>query len=292
MNNEKVAAIIVTYNRKDLLMKNVNACLRQSRKPDGIFVIDNASTDGTDVLFQDPAILADGTITYRRLPANIGGAGGFYEGMKQAFDEGYDLFWMMDDDGCPDLTCLEILLERGKHLDVCGPLIYCEQPGRTHSSFYVDGKKYDDVDELQNHAFATPVHPFNGTLLKREVVAKVGFPKKELFIWGDEQEYRLRWLKAGFKEASVMSALYFHPFNRLQFKKHGIFKLPDIKTNRKYLYFRNQSWIFLRYRNPLFAAASIGYMFFSILFFESDRAKALHGLSDGIRGDLSNPRVQ
>jgi hypothetical protein len=92
-------------------------------------------------------------------------------------------------------------------------------------------------------------------------------------------------------EASVMSALYFHPFNRLQFKKYWIFKLPDIKFNRKYLYFRNQAWIFLRYRNPLFAATSIIYMFVSILLFERDKSTSFSGLFDGIKGDLSNPRI-
>ena len=46
MNND-VIAIIVTYNRKELLKESIEALLQQTYKNFDILVIDNASTDGT-----------------------------------------------------------------------------------------------------------------------------------------------------------------------------------------------------------------------------------------------------
>jgi rhamnopyranosyl-N-acetylglucosaminyl-diphospho-decaprenol beta-1,3/1,4-galactofuranosyltransferase len=135
------------------------------------------------------------------------------------------------------------------------------------------------------------VHPFNGTLIKKQVVEKIGFPVKELFIWGDEQEYRLRWLKAGFKEASITNSNYYHPRNKLQFNKKWIFKTPKISKNRKYLYFRNQAYIFKKYRNMFHLSISICWMVLSILLFEIDKKDSLIGIKDGLSGNLSDPKI-
>jgi rhamnopyranosyl-N-acetylglucosaminyl-diphospho-decaprenol beta-1,3/1,4-galactofuranosyltransferase len=43
----KVAAVVVTYNRRDLLLESLAAVLAQSRAPDSVIVVDNASEDGT-----------------------------------------------------------------------------------------------------------------------------------------------------------------------------------------------------------------------------------------------------
>ena len=48
----KVAAIVVTYNRKQLLKECLNAILNQTAEVERIIVINNASTDGTEDLFK------------------------------------------------------------------------------------------------------------------------------------------------------------------------------------------------------------------------------------------------
>lgn len=45
-DNIKIAAVVVTYNRLDLMKKCVNALRKQSRILNTIFVINNNSTDG------------------------------------------------------------------------------------------------------------------------------------------------------------------------------------------------------------------------------------------------------
>ena len=44
---ESVAVVIVTFNRADLLTGMLDGLAAQTRKPDAVFVIDNASTDHT-----------------------------------------------------------------------------------------------------------------------------------------------------------------------------------------------------------------------------------------------------
>jgi len=45
---------------------------------------------------------------------NDGGAGGFYEGMKQAYEPGFNWIWIMDDDCIPTETALEELNKHSK----------------------------------------------------------------------------------------------------------------------------------------------------------------------------------
>src|SRR5260221_2165012 len=104
-----VAAVVVTYNRKELLARCLEAIRAQSRPCERVFIVDNASTDGTPEYLAAAALMGD-SIQYIRLPANSGSAGGFHEGMRRAYESGYDWLWLMDDDGCPAPDRLEDLL--------------------------------------------------------------------------------------------------------------------------------------------------------------------------------------
>ena len=167
-----------------------------------IYIIDNASTDGTNEYLTKNGIFDHSNISYHCLDKNIGGAGGFDFGLRNAYIEDFSFFWLMDDDGCPDLDTLENLMIEIENFDILGPLIYCDEPLTSHSSYLVDGIMTEDISKIILKKHSYPVHPFNGTLIKRKVVTKIGFPIKEFFIWGDEQEYRLRWIKYGFNEVT------------------------------------------------------------------------------------------
>lgn len=94
-----VAALVVTYNRKALLVECLDAILAQEFKPASIVVVDNASTDGTDVLFAEGGEFASVSgLHYFQMPENLGGAGGFKEGIKRCMEVGCDWIWLMDDD--------------------------------------------------------------------------------------------------------------------------------------------------------------------------------------------------
>lgn len=105
--NAKICAVVVTFNRKELLINCLDAIRRQTYKPHTVLIVDNASTDGTQALVAEKGyfnMVVDGIkFEYLLLPNNQGGAGGFYHGMKTAYesDEHFDAVWVMDDDGVP-----------------------------------------------------------------------------------------------------------------------------------------------------------------------------------------------
>lgn len=107
---EKVIAVIVTYNRIKLLKECLNAVLSQTYKVHKIVLIDNASTDGTVDLFIKGGEYDKDVIDYRKMETNLGGAGGFYEGIKICRDMECDYVWIMDDDTIPYTDCLEELM--------------------------------------------------------------------------------------------------------------------------------------------------------------------------------------
>ena len=122
-----IAAVIVTFNRKELLIKCIEAVIGQTFLPQTIIIIDNASTDGTEELLRKKGF-CDGsvngiTLYYERLSKNSGGAGGFYFGIKRAQEASYDAVWVMDDDGLPDKDCLKNMISYLGKYDYISPLV-------------------------------------------------------------------------------------------------------------------------------------------------------------------------
>ena len=89
---DKVIAVVVTYNRRQLLSECIDALRRQTRKVDAIFVVNNGSTDDTEEWLQaQPDV---DFVTQQ----NLGGAGGFARAIQTGYVRGYQWIWCMDDD--------------------------------------------------------------------------------------------------------------------------------------------------------------------------------------------------
>ena len=72
---DRILAVIVSYNRKELLKEAIEHLLKQQAENLDILVVDNASTDGTKEYIQ--GYIDDNKIIYENTGSNIGGAGGF-----------------------------------------------------------------------------------------------------------------------------------------------------------------------------------------------------------------------
>lgn len=69
----KVVAVVVTYNRKELLKECIEALLNKSSKKCDVLVIDNNSNDGTYEYIKK--YIDDKKIIYKNTGENLGGAG-------------------------------------------------------------------------------------------------------------------------------------------------------------------------------------------------------------------------
>ncbi len=244
-NKETVCVVLVTFNRKKLLLECLEVIKKQTRPVDAIYIIDNASQDGTPELLKSESYipklppfnltepyeiehqvrnLIDGNlirIYYVRMHENTGGAGGFHEGIKRGYEKGYDWLWVMDDDGLPEINCL-LYLFRGYEIVKTEGLI---------GSTFVAAPTVKNRENKNELAFDIP-HRFliehnvilangwgsffNGVLIPKEVIKTVKYPLKEMFIWGDEVEYYKRIIKNGFNVLTFRNAILYHPKDRLK----------------------------------------------------------------------------
>ena len=206
LNKGTVCAVVVTYNRRELLRSCLQALLAQTRPLDEIIVVDNAATDGTDhmIFTEFPEV------TYLRLPENTGGAKGFHEGMKLAYEKGYAWIWIMDDDSKAALDCLEHLFARNAQANVLTP-VQIDSIGRRYGQGlwrgrYVVSAQLKDVDGI----IRVELFSFVGPLISRMVVEMVGFPRDDFFIYADDYEYSLRIRSIGLKCIAVLDAVIYH----------------------------------------------------------------------------------
>jgi rhamnopyranosyl-N-acetylglucosaminyl-diphospho-decaprenol beta-1,3/1,4-galactofuranosyltransferase len=238
----QIAAVIVTYNRLNLLKKCIESLHAQTVMPDKIIVINNGSTDGTGNWLDTQKDL------HVIHGENIGSAGGFNKGMKQAYGMGYEWIWVMDDDGFPDENCLETLLHAGysygNNAVLCPVCLVDNETGELSFHFRHNGVEYNHFSHLKKD-FAHEAENYscfmNGILFKRSTIEKCGLPRPEYFIWGDEDEYTIRIREHGIKIVSILAARFFHPKDRMPIKKYignsYVFAGPfDWKA---YCYFRN-----------------------------------------------------
>ena len=199
----KVIALIVTYNRKELLQECLDSVLNQTVPVDAILVVDNASTDGTSELFENGKYSEVGNLHYCNIGTNLGGAGGFKFGLEIASAVNCDYVWLMDDDCIPNPTALEKLLESLDHLPekpsflasaVYGPegepMNVPKLSSRTHSNGYQDWYRYTSFGlvEIERATFVS-------LLIDVEAIKHVGLPIGSYFIWGDDIEYTNRLAK-------------------------------------------------------------------------------------------------
>ena len=213
-----LTAVIVTYNRKELLSQNIEMLLKQTMTVDSIIIVDNCSSDGTYEYLKNCGWTTE-PFLYLKTETNIGGAGGFYTGVKAAYEAGADWIVLMDDDGrMADEHTMEILYRAARKL-------YDENRGERKLfvnalvqkgellSFKID-HMYTVVEAMmaaKNGLIEGAANPFNGTLISRELVSDIGYPKKEFFIKGDEVDYKQRALDAGAYVGTVTVAKYIHP---------------------------------------------------------------------------------
>lgn len=263
---ENVCVVLVTFNRKELLLKLLDSLFDQTKKITSVVIVDNHSTDGTaeelikrKIIQQsvvgkcEVSLYKDTKIYYYTNLENTGGSGGFQKAFEIARKIECDYIWTMDDDVLPEIDCLEKLMNNiDDDFGVC-------IPNRTTGSFKdqivesfnwsnpfksVHKKTLKQIDDISEN---TEVYdfPFEGPLFKKEIVDKVGVPNVDYFIFFDDSDYALRCLKY----TKILFVLDAH------LHKQIIPQNGDTKYNwREYYYARNEIVFDRKYNKHVFVA--------------------------------------
>ena len=147
---------------------------------------------------------SDVKLHYFRMLKNEGSSGGFYEGVKRGYEIGYDRLWIMDDDCLPETVCLQALLENLSENEVGGPLKFITGTARP---VYIQSRASD----LLSPKCEVSSEAFNGLLVSKRTVERIGYPNKRFFIMRDDTEYCFRARVHGIKCYRVNSAHSYHP---------------------------------------------------------------------------------
>ena len=248
--HETVAVVVVTYDRADLLTGMLDGLAALDRAPDAVVVVDNHSSDHTpDVL---AAELARGRLPLQvvRTEENLGGAGGFHLGLRTAHAQGWDRFWLMDDDGVPAPDCLSVLMavdedcltsvredshgrlceQAATRFDLARPWIIKPKTGMVED--YGTRAAMPELVEVENVAF-------EGFMVRRGVVDEVGLPDPAYFIFYDDVDFAIRARRAGRRIWAVRDAVL---VRQLDFDQQH-----DLAGWKGFYMYRNLFAVHLRY---------------------------------------------
>ena len=226
----RIAAVVVSHNRKAQLRRTVARLLAEG--VDHLVVVDNASTDGTrDWL----AGQADPRLDVILCPHNLGGAGGFERGLRAARAlHDPDWYVVMDDDARPHpgaIARFRALVAQHPPEDGAGskggPNGHAGWDALAAGVYYPDGAICETNRPSRNpfwcrrsffrtllgggragfhvadadYGVAAPLPidaaSFVGLFLSRQAILRAGYPRGELFIYGDDVLYTLGLSRAG-----------------------------------------------------------------------------------------------
>lgn len=244
-----IAAVVVTRNRKALLIECLNALLNQTRPLDRIYILDQASVDGTEELFAECGRFHSGQVYYLRSEINRGGAGGFHDGLKRAYEDGFGAVWVMDDDAIPNADACEKMMPFLQYPEVAA--IANEKLTTTGGidSFHTQRSN----KTTRNEYIALEFSSFVGLLIRRYAIASVGLPIPEFFVQEDDKEYCARLVTVG-TIAYARESIVVHKYAAAAtVSKTFLGKVFERQTAKQYCmnYFRlrNRLWLLHRGRH-------------------------------------------
>lgn len=292
-----VVAVVVTYNRRELLQTTLEGIVAGTRVPDAVVIVDNASTDGTAEFlqqYQSPV-----TIDVVSLNTNVGGAGGFVVGMERAvLDHGADHVWIMDDDTEPQANALREALDVSES--------YQQETGEAPAFIasrvvWTDGRDHpmnrmrprmgasEDQRSVAARLGATQIRSasFVSVLIRAGEIKQHGLPIADYFIWNDDLEYTARISRRGTALTTNASVANHHT---KVFGDAGADPGP-----RFYYEVRNKLWVYTRsnalapWEKVLFTGASLRNWTRTIAA-SPNRKVLLAGLLKGLSHSLKAPR--
>jgi rhamnopyranosyl-N-acetylglucosaminyl-diphospho-decaprenol beta-1,3/1,4-galactofuranosyltransferase len=272
----RIHIAILTFNNRSMLSDLLRDVEKQTLQPDKVFVVDNASSDGTVDLIKTSFPL----VIYERFEENTGSSGGYHRLLKVASQES-DFVWTLDDDVRLEPDALENIVRGFDELGKNHRLGAVRSVGTYHTSAQPSRLK---------------IIPWRGSLFPAKIIKEIGLPRKDYFLYGDDFEYSLRLKKNGYVCYWVPSSICseVRSSNKVQFRIFNRIFAFYATPYRHYYGFRNEVNALLEYGNIQLLLTTLFYALklISVLMLwhgngKKEMVKAVvQGIVDGFRGRL------
>lgn len=262
-----VTVVVVAYNRASLLRETLTALAGQSRLPQRVIVVNNASKDETETVVRSCFTQASFEGQLICLSRNTGGAGGFAVGIAAALQAApCDWIWVMDDDTVPDRTALEEALLAHERYCAAGPdsiaimgsAVYwtdgSQHPMNTPKQ-KIRARTTERVQAQKSETMAIRSISFVSAFVRAARAHELGLPIADYFLWNDDFEYSARLIRG--------ARGIFVPDSTVVHKTRAKVSSDQDPGERFYFEVRNKLWVFLRssalapWERVLYAGASV-----------------------------------
>lgn len=204
-----IGVVIVTYNRKEYLIKALESYEKQTFKPKYILVVNNNSTDGTyETLNKWEEKIDNIERIVINLKENLGGSGGFHVGLTKCLDLKADWIWIADDDAYPQLEALNSIKNFSLKNDLnnvsalCAAVINEGEYDLLHRKKFV--KSFFNIEqvpinkeEYSKEYFQVDLFSYVGAIINKKYLESCGVTEKEYFIYYDDTEHSYRLSQKG-----------------------------------------------------------------------------------------------
>ncbi len=246
MNN--IGVFICNYNGKEWVRRCIESLYRQTKKCFDIFVVDNASTDGSVESIKESYGEKVGIL---KNSENIGGAGGFERGIQYGMRKGYNYIALLDNDIELDSFFFENALnymESHNKVGLVGSKVMIMDEPEFIQDFgcKLDYEKYKEIqlfpllkdDENIPKIQECDYVPTCAVMIRTRVLEKSGTMPEDNFIYYDDIELSQKIIRAGFQVVALGSAKVWHK---------GGFRKGAISTFPKYYFLRNRLHFFSKF---------------------------------------------
>ena len=256
----RVLAHIHTMNDAAVIGQLLAALRHQTRPPDAILIVDNASTDGTlDRTLSD-------AVTIVRNPENLGTSGAIRIGFAHALEQGFDWTWIFDADSVPQPEALEELLAFFEDLDPSNQEQVCFLAGLPLTAAHeikeppmsLEGGRMTRVPVASVMGFTQcDCSLWSGSLFRMAAVARIGLPSADYMLDIAEIEYGYRARQLGLTSYVVHAGVIHHDVGRgpgAQHRPHRFgpisLRLYELSPARCYYSVRNMIYFWVYQYKP------------------------------------------
>lgn len=224
ITDKDVAIIILNWNAYDDTFECLKSLEHLTYPYFHVFLVDNASQDNSfDKLQED---YKEGKfnvpITFIQTGANLGFAGGNNVAIKEAYNQGYQYFWLLNNDTVVDpnaLTPLVDSIKKDPTIGIAGSKIYYYGTNKIWFAGGIVNKltgntKHIGMKDIDSEKYSSvlDVDYVTGCSLffRKEILDTVGYMVEDYFLYYEETDWNLRASQMGWKIKYIPTSVVYH----------------------------------------------------------------------------------